>query len=114
VKNHSGVPKASSFDHGSKVCLAPVEMEAQSAQSSEAAGFAFAARGTRDGAVVVRVSRNSPRVWALEEYGRFETWTQAQVFASLLNREFGIDPVEARCIVISASLAAAAAAKPRQ
>ena len=111
MKNRTGIPKASSFDHSREVCLAALEMEAESGQSREACGFAFAARGTRDGAVVVRVRRNSPRVWPLEEYGRFETWTQAQVFAGLLNREFGIDPVEARCIVISASLAAAAATR---
>lgn len=113
MKNHTGLPKASSFDHGSKVCLAPFEADSPQDQSSEAHGFAFAARGTHDGAVVVRVSKNSPRAWTLEEYGRFETWTQAQVFAGLLNHEFGIDPVEARYIVISASLAASAAAKPR-
>ena len=111
MKNRTGLPKANSLDHGSDVCLASLEMEDQSAQSSDATGFAFAARGTRDGAVVVRVSRNSPRVRPLEEYGHFETWTQAQVFAGLLNRELGIDPVEARCIVISASLAASAATK---
>ena len=113
MKTRSGLPKANALDD-SKVCLAPVEMDAQKGQSSKAHGFAFAARGTRDGAVVVRVSKNSPRVWTLEEYGRFDTWTQAQVFAGLLNREYGIDPVEARCIVISASLAASAAAKPRR
>jgi hypothetical protein len=113
VKTRTGLPKANAFDHGSKVCLARMEMDAHNAQSSEAHGFAFAARGTQDGAVVVRVSKNSPRVWTLEEYGRFETWTQAQVFAGQLNRAFGIDPVEARYIVISASLAASAAAKPR-
>jgi hypothetical protein len=113
VKNHSGVPKAKVAEHGCKVCMARRDAGAQNGQSSEAHGFAYAARGTQDGAVVVRVSRNSPRVWPLEEYGRFETWTQAQVFAGLLNREFGIDPVEARCIVISASLAASAAAKTK-
>lgn len=113
MKNPTGLPKANSFDRGSEVCLAALEMEAESGQSREATGFAFAARVTRDGAVVVRVRRNSPRVWPLEEYGHFETWTQAQVFAGLLNRELGIDPVEARCIVISASLAACAAAQPR-
>lgn len=111
MKNRTGIPKANSLDRGSEVCLASLEMEAQGAQSSEAPGFAFAARSAQDGAVVVRVRRNSPRVWPLEEYGHFETWTQAQVFAGLLNRELGIDPVEARCIVISASLAATAAAK---
>ena len=113
MKNRTGIPKANSFDRGCEVCLAPLEMEAQSAQSSEVPGFAFAARGTWDGAMVVRVSRNSPRVWPLEEYGRFETWTQAQVFAGQLNRAFGIEAVEARCIVISASLAASAAAKAK-
>lgn len=67
---------------------------------------AFAAISTQEGAVVVRVRADSSAVWAQQEYGCFETWTQAQVFASMLNEKYGIDPVEARHIVVSASLAA--------
>jgi hypothetical protein len=68
---------------------------------------AYAARATENGAVVVRVLQDASQVWQQREYGRFETWTQAQGFASLLNQRYGIDPVEAQHIVVSASLAAA-------
>jgi hypothetical protein len=67
---------------------------------------AFAAITTQEGAIVVRVLADTPDVWPQQKYGCFETWTQAQVFASMLNEKYGIDPVEARRIVVSASLAA--------
>ena len=67
---------------------------------------AFAAITTQEGAIVVRVRADSSDVWAQHEYGCFETWTQAQVFAGMLNEKYGIDPVEARHIVVSASFAA--------
>jgi len=67
---------------------------------------AFAAITTDDGAVVVRVLKDTSGVWPQREYGRFETWTQAQGFASMLNQRYGIDPVEAQHIVVSARLAA--------
>jgi hypothetical protein len=67
---------------------------------------AFAAITTQEGAVVVRVLADTSDVCPQQEYGCFETWTQAQVFASMLNEKYGIDPVEARHIVVSASLAA--------
>ena len=68
---------------------------------------AFAAVTTENGAVVVRVLLDTSGVWPQREYGCFETWTQAQGFASMLNQAYGIDPVEAQHIVVSASLAAA-------
>jgi len=68
---------------------------------------AFAAVATEDGAVVVRVLKDKSGTWPQKEYGRFETWTQAQGFASMLNQRYGLDPIEAQHIVVSASLAAA-------
>jgi hypothetical protein len=56
--------------------------------------------------MVVRVLADTSHVWPQQEYGCFETWTQAQVFASMLNEKYSVDPVEARHIVVSASLAA--------
>jgi len=40
-----------------------------------------------------------------QEYGYFESWTEAHAFAVLLNQLNGIGPVEARHIVVSATLA---------
>ncbi len=74
---------------------------------------AFAAVTTENGAVVVRVLQDSSGMWPQNEYGCFETWTQAQGFASLLNQAYGIDPVEAQHIVVSASLAAARSSKQK-
>jgi len=67
---------------------------------------AFNAITTQEGAIVVRVLADTSDVWPQQEFGCFETWTQAQVFARMLNEKYGIDPVEARYIVVSASLAA--------
>jgi hypothetical protein len=67
---------------------------------------AFAAVVRENGAVVVRVLEGTSGAWPQKEYGCFETWTQAQGFASMLNQRYGVDPVEARHIVVSASLAA--------
>ena len=51
---------------------------------------AFAAVSTGNGAVVVRVLQDSSGVWLQNEYGYFETWTQAQGFASMRNQAYGI------------------------
>jgi hypothetical protein len=67
---------------------------------------AFAAITMQEGAIVVRVLADTSGVCPQQEYACFETWTQAQVFASMLKEKYGIDPVEARHIVVSASLAA--------
>jgi hypothetical protein len=56
----------------------------------------------------VRVRKDTSAVWPQKEYGRFETWTQAQSFATMLNQRYGLDVMEAQHIVVSASLAAAA------
>src|SRR6266853_4301006 len=68
---------------------------------------AFAAVNVENGAVVVRVRKDTSEVWPQTEYGRFETWTQAQSFATMLNQRYGIDIMEAQHIIVSASLAAA-------
>ena len=67
--------------------------------------FAFAAVIGETGAVIVRVLADTSAVCPQEEYGCFETWTEAQDFATVLNQTHGIDPMEARYIVVSASLA---------
>jgi hypothetical protein len=69
--------------------------------------FAFTAVMTEDGAVVARVLERTYGIWP-QQYGCFETWTQAQEFATVLNESYGIDAVEAQHIVISSSLAARA------
>jgi hypothetical protein len=68
---------------------------------------AFAAVSVENGAVVVRVRKDASAVWPQKEYGRFETWTQAHGFATLLNQRDGLDAIEAQHIVVSAVLAAA-------
>jgi hypothetical protein len=70
--------------------------------------FAFTAVMTEDGAVVARVLERTYGIWPQQQYGCFETWTQAQEFATVLNESYGIDAVEAQHIVISSSLAARA------
>ena len=68
--------------------------------------FAFTAVVTDNGAVVARVLEKTYGSSPQQEYGRFETWTQAQEFATVLNESYGIDAVEAQHIIISSSLAA--------
>lgn len=68
--------------------------------------FAFTAVMTENGAVVVRVWEETSGIWPQQEYGRFETWTQALDFATILNQSYGIDPMEAQHVVVSANLAA--------
>jgi hypothetical protein len=67
---------------------------------------AFAAVTTENGPAVLRVLLDTPRVLRQTEYGCFGTWTQAQGFAAMLYEAHGLDPVEARYIVVGASLAA--------
>jgi hypothetical protein len=107
---------------GKKHCLAmpaPVNRNNHPTNGFKAKGThagpcsAFAAISTENGAVVVRVLKDKSGVWPQKEYGRFETWTQAQGFATMLNQRYGIDPVEAQHIVVSASLAAARSRKQK-
>lgn len=73
---------------------------------------AFAAVSTQNGAFVARVLEDTSGVWPQKEYSRFETWTQAQCFANMLNQKYGIDVIEAQHIVVSARLAAATSRGP--
>ena len=70
--------------------------------------FAFTAVMTANGAVVARVLERTYGSWPQQQYGCFETWTQAQKVATVLNESYGIDAIEAQHIVISSSLAAKA------
>jgi hypothetical protein len=67
--------------------------------------FAFTAVIGETGAVIVRVLADTLAFCPQEEYGCFETWTEAQDFATVLNQTHGIDAMEAQYIVVSASLA---------
>lgn len=67
--------------------------------------FAFTAVIAERGAMVARVVADTPGFWSQREYGCFETWTEAQDFATALNQRYGIEPMEAQYIIVSASLA---------
>jgi hypothetical protein len=67
--------------------------------------FAFEAVITEAGAAVVPVFADTSALWPQEEYGYFETWTEAQDFATVLNQTYGIEPKEAQHIIVSANLA---------
>jgi hypothetical protein len=67
--------------------------------------FAFTAVITETGAMVVRVVADTAGFCPQEEYGCFETWTEAQDFATVINQRYGIEPMEAQYIIVSASLA---------
>ncbi|MCU1243253.1 MAG: hypothetical protein JWO71_3979 [Candidatus Acidoferrum typicum] len=97
---------------GEARCLAmPAPADAGNQVGSDSTGqeacerFAFTAVITGTGAEVVRVLADTSAVWPQQEYGCFETWTQAQDFATVLNQTHGIDPIEAQHIVVSANLA---------
>jgi hypothetical protein len=55
--------------------------------------------------MVVRVAADAGAFKPQEEYGYFESWTQAQAFAALLNQLNGVDPLEAQQIIVGATLA---------
>jgi hypothetical protein len=100
---------------GKARCLAmPAPVEARSkhagnncqvGETEDRQRFAFTAVIEENGAVIVRVLADTLVFFPQEEYGCFETWTQAQDFATVLNQTYGIDPIEAQHIVVSASLA---------
>lgn len=79
----------------------------RSQAGSQSPRAAFAAITTDKGAMVVQVWQDTVAVWPQKEYGYFETWTRAQVFAGMLNESSGISPAEARQIIVSAILASA-------
>lgn len=97
---------------GTAQCLtmaAPTRREGHLGRKNETSKqrFAFAAVNTENGAFVARVREDTSQVWPQNEYGRFETWTQAQGFAAILNQRYGLDVIEVQHIVVSAGLAAA-------
>ena len=97
---------------GTAQCLAmpaPTKREGHLGRKNETSKqrFAFAAVNTENGAFVARVREDTSQVWPQKEYGRFETWTQAQGFAAILNQRFDLDVIEVQHIVVSAGLAAA-------
>jgi hypothetical protein len=68
--------------------------------------FAFTAIMTETGAMVARVLADSELFQPQGEHGCFESWTEAQSFAALLNQQNGIAPIEAQDIIVGATLAA--------
>src|ERR1700675_5200386 len=52
---------------------------------------AFAAVSTENGAVVVHVLQDSSGVWLQNEYGYFETWTQAQASPACSIKRMAVD-----------------------
>jgi hypothetical protein len=69
-----------------------------------AARLAFTARLWGGAAVVCRAVEDRPGPIVEQEFGEFETWTQALAFATCLNEGLELDPREAQSIVASATL----------
>ena len=68
--------------------------------------FAFTAKYWGDAAVVCRATEDRRGPSVQQEFGRFETWTQANAFATRLNEGLEIDPTEADQIITSSILGA--------
>jgi hypothetical protein len=68
--------------------------------------FAFTAKYWGDAAVVCRAVEGRPGPIVNQEFGEFETWTQANAFATRLNEGLEINPAEAEQIITSAVLRA--------
>src|SRR5260370_17637720 len=66
-------------------------------------GFAFTAKYWGDAAVVCRATEDRPGPSVQQEFGQFETGTQASAFATRLNEGLEIDPAEA-CRIITSSI----------
>ena len=66
--------------------------------------LAFTARYWGDEAVVCRAVEDRPGPVVEQEFGEFETWTQAQHFAARLNDGLEIRPAEAEQIITSSIL----------
>jgi len=66
--------------------------------------IAFAARYWGDKAVVCRSSEDCPGPVVDQEFGEFETWTQANMFAARLNEGLEIPHAEAEQIITSSIL----------
>jgi hypothetical protein len=66
--------------------------------------LAFTAKYWGDKAVVCRSSEDRPGPVVDQEFGEFETWTQANAFAARLNEGLEISPSEAEQIITSSIL----------
>ncbi|HEY6269778.1 MAG TPA: hypothetical protein VIX11_15875 [Candidatus Acidoferrum sp.] len=66
--------------------------------------IAFTAKYWGDKAVVCRSSEDCPGPAVDQEFGEFETWTQANAFAGRLNEGLEIPPAEAEQIITSSIL----------
>ena len=69
--------------------------------------FAFTARYWGNGAVVCRALEDRPGPVVEQQFGEFQTWTQAQAFAIKLNEGLDLEPRDVLQIVTSSLLAAA-------
>jgi hypothetical protein len=68
--------------------------------------FAFTAKYWGRRAVICRADEDRPGPVVVQEFGQFESWTRAKLFARRLNEGLDIDPVEANRIVIGSELRA--------
>jgi hypothetical protein len=66
--------------------------------------FAFTAKYWGDRAVVCRSVEDCPGPIVEQEFGEFETWTQANTFAARLNEGLEISPIEAEQLIASSIL----------
>jgi hypothetical protein len=69
--------------------------------------FAFTAQVWGDGAVVCRAIEDRPGPIVEQQFGEFNTWTQAHNFAAKLNEGLDLSYHEVRHIVTSSFLATA-------
>lgn len=69
--------------------------------------MAFAAEFWDDRAVVCRAMENATGCAVVQEFGLFDSWTEANFFAAKLNEGLGLSADEARVVVTDALLASA-------
>jgi hypothetical protein len=68
--------------------------------------FAFTARYWGNAAVVCRATEDRPGPIVDQEFGEFETWTQAKSFAARLNEGLEIGPTQAEEIITNSVILA--------
>ena len=66
--------------------------------------FAFTAKYWGQHAVVCRAVEDRPGPIVVQEFGEFDSWTQANSFARRLNEGLDLDPIEANRIVTCSEL----------
>jgi hypothetical protein len=66
--------------------------------------FAFTAKYWGSRAVVCRADEDRPGPTVVQEFGQFDSWTAANIFARRLNEGLDLDPIEANRIVICSEL----------